>query len=220
MVDGEAHDGRDIRAVAFDLHGVLTTDPFGGIRDFERELGLEPDSLVAFFRGNEMSAKMERDEIDTRAFWYHVRDEVQARSGVEIDLREMVRRMEGGYGPTPGMADLIDELSGRYGTALVTNVGRRSGPGKGMAPLERFDVVIESALEGVRKPEPAIYTLVAERLGVAPRHIVFVDDFEENLPPAEALGMATILFRSETQCRDDLRALGVEVSPSAIEATG
>jgi putative hydrolase of the HAD superfamily len=55
-----------------------------------------------------------------------------------------------------------------------------------------FDVVVESAVEGLRKPDPRIYRLVCERLGVAPTATVFLDDLGANLKPARELGMTTI----------------------------
>jgi putative hydrolase of the HAD superfamily len=56
-----------------------------------------------------------------------------------------------------------------------------------------FDVQVVSGRVGVRKPDPAIFERAVRELGVAPERIVFVDDFEENLPPARALGMTTLL---------------------------
>jgi putative hydrolase of the HAD superfamily len=58
--------------------------------------------------------------------------------------------------------------------------------------LGEFDVVVESAVEGLRKPDPRIYELVCERLDVTPPDAVFLDDLGVNLKPARALGMTTI----------------------------
>ena len=55
-----------------------------------------------------------------------------------------------------------------------------------------FDVVVESAVEGLRKPDPAFYQLACARLGVEPRRCIFLDDIGRNLKPAHALGMRTI----------------------------
>ena len=55
-----------------------------------------------------------------------------------------------------------------------------------------FDIFIESAREGLRKPDPRIYELACQRLGVAPSEVVFLDDIGENLKPARRLGMTTI----------------------------
>ena len=55
-------------------------------------------------------------------------------------------------------------------------------------------MVVESAVEGMRKPDPRIYTLLCERLGVAPRDMVFLDDIGRNLKPAAAMGTWWLLM--------------------------
>jgi epoxide hydrolase-like predicted phosphatase len=78
---------------------------------------------------------------------------------------------------------------------------------------ELFDVVVISAEVGLHKPQPEIYRLAAERLGVEPQNCIFVDDLRENVEGAEAVGMTGVLHRDveETIARvDDL--LGVALS--------
>ena len=67
-----------------------------------------------------------------------------------------------------------------------------------------FDQVVESSIEGIRKPNPAIYTITCERLGVAPQKAVFIDDLGINLKPARALGMQTIKVLHEEQAIEAL----------------
>ena len=69
----------------------------------------------------------------------------------------------------------------------------------------RFDVFIESSVEGLRKPDPAIYALACERLGRKPAEVVFLDDIGPNLKPARAMGMETIKVDDP---REALEALG------------
>ncbi len=73
---------------------------------------------------------------------------------------------------------------------------------------EIFEVVVNSAFEGMRKPEPEIYRLTLERLGdgVAAQDCVFVDDIEVNCQTAEQLGMAAVHFRDTDQAVAELRA--------------
>ena len=79
-----------------------------------------------------------------------------------------------------------------------------------MLPVDAlFEVVVDSAFVGLRKPDPAIYRLTCERLGVAPERCVFVDDVEVNCAAAAELGMAAVLFRSSEQAIAEVReALG------------
>jgi putative hydrolase of the HAD superfamily len=67
-----------------------------------------------------------------------------------------------------------------------------------------FDLVVESSIEGIRKPDPRIYQLACERLGVAPEASVFLDDLGINLKPARALGMRTIKVVEESAAIEDL----------------
>jgi putative hydrolase of the HAD superfamily len=77
-----------------------------------------------------------------------------------------------------------------------------------MLPVDEiFEVVVDSAFVGMRKPDPAIYELTCERLGVAPAECVFIDDFAHNCEAAEALGMSAVWFRDNEQAIGELRAL-------------
>jgi epoxide hydrolase-like predicted phosphatase len=68
--------------------------------------------------------------------------------------------------------------------------------------LSAFDEVIISAEEKMAKPDPRIYRLALDRLGVAPNEAIFVDDVEQNVEAARALGITAIQFRSGPQARE------------------
>jgi epoxide hydrolase-like predicted phosphatase len=71
----------------------------------------------------------------------------------------------------------------------------------------RFDVFIESRVVGLHKPDPRIYTLACEALGVSPTRTAFLDDIGRNLKPARALGMATIKVDDPDQALRELSTL-------------
>ena len=74
-----------------------------------------------------------------------------------------------------------------------------------------FECVIESSKVGIRKPDPQIYTMACELLGIDPVEAIYLDDLGINLKPARALGMHTIKVVSEEQAIGDLsQALGIE----------
>ena len=73
--------------------------------------------------------------------------------------------------------------------------------------MSLFDLVVESSIEGIRKPNPDIYKLTCERLQVPTAHSVFLDDLGINLKPAAALGMRTIKVLNEQQAIADLEAV-------------
>jgi epoxide hydrolase-like predicted phosphatase len=110
------------------------------------------------------------------------------------------------------MIALMRELRGRgFRMALLTNNVREWEPQwRAMLPDidEIFEVVVDSAFVGMRKPEPGIYELAVERLGggLGARECVFVDDVEVNCHAAEELGMRAIHFRDSAQARAELEA--------------
>ncbi len=73
--------------------------------------------------------------------------------------------------------------------------------------MAMFDLVVESSVEGVRKPNPEIYRIACDRLGVDCTEAIFLDDLGINLKPAKALGMQTIKVVSQDQAINDLSAL-------------
>jgi putative hydrolase of the HAD superfamily len=93
-------------------------------------------------------------------------------------------------------------LHGRgYRMAILTNNVREWEPlWRSMLPIDEiFELVVDSGFEGVRKPEPAIYELTLERLGVAAEAVLFLDDLEVNCDAARALGMQAVHYRSNAQ---------------------
>ena len=95
-----------------------------------------------------------------------------------------------------------------YRTAILTNNIREWGPvWKATIPLELFDVVVDSCEVGLRKPDPAIFELTCERLGVAPGAAVFLDDSPAHVAAAEKVGLRGIVVSNPTQALDDLDAL-------------
>ena len=106
--------------------------------------------------------------------------------------------------PDEEMFDLVRAIRGRgIRTGLISNSW-------GTALYDRatlgelFDTLVISGEEGIRKPDPAIYVMGAERIGLAPSDCVFVDDLKFNLKPARELGMATV---HHTSAPETARAL-------------
>ena len=100
-----------------------------------------------------------------------------------------------------------------YRIAALTNWSAETFP----VARERFpflgwfeDIVI-SGVEGIAKPDPAMFALALQRTGFVAERTVFIDDNLPNIEGARAIGMHTVHFSSTAQCRDELRALGVRV---------
>ena len=188
----------NIRAVIFDLGGVVLPSPIQFFRDYERERGL-PDRFISevVVGGGEHGAwsRLERGELSLTEFAAAFGDECEA-AGTRVDVSDLLGAMTGEGQPYPEMVTAIRAIRepGLKTAALTNNWRREDGAGvtdsRGLYDL--FDVVIESAIEGLRKPDPEIYLLACERIGVQPSEAVFLDDLGVNLKSARALGMTTI----------------------------
>jgi epoxide hydrolase-like predicted phosphatase len=201
-----------ITAVVFDLGGVLTGPPFDGMTEYEESVSLPAGSITQYFRNDPVYHSLERGEISARDFWKSVGTRVQEAHGVRIDLRALAATTEEASHLRPDAVDLVRSLHGRFAIGLLTNNVAEAGIWREQLPHELFDTIVDSSAVGFRKPDPRIYELVVAQLGRAAAEIVFIDDFEENLPPAAALGMRVISFESVEQCRAALAALGVDTS--------
>ncbi len=183
------------RAVIFDLGGVVVGSPLHAIANYERELGIPAGAINRLVVANGASgawSRLERGELGLDEFF--PRFDAECRdAGHSISARAMMERIARAAQPRPQMLAAIRQLRDRgLRTSALTNNWRGDGGGEPdwLGPL--FDVVVESAVEGLRKPDPRIYALALERLEVAAHEAVFLDDIGRNLKPARALGMHTI----------------------------
>jgi epoxide hydrolase-like predicted phosphatase len=194
-----------LRAVAFDLGGVLTPPVFGPLDELSDSLGLPEGTLRAFFRGDEVFAGVERGEVSFRDFLKSVGTRVQDRHGLRVDLRAVAAAVEAPGRLDPAMVAFVRHLHGEgLRLGLLTNNTKEAVFWREELPRECFDVVVDSSEVGLRKPDPRIYELLLERLGLPAGQLLYVDDFEENLPPAADLGMQTWHFDGLEKLREHL----------------
>lgn len=205
---------RKLTAVAFDLSGVLTTPPFAGLHLYEDAVGLPREALVQYFRG-ELAAQVELGVLSGRQFWEVVTANVERDQGIRINEQVAIATAEAEWAFNPEAIQLLHDLEGHYALALVTNNAAEATHWRDQLDTTLFDVLIDSSAVGLRKPDPRIYRLLLERLDRPAAEVVFVDDNVENLLPAAALGIQTILFQSVDQVRRALAELGVPAGGSA-----
>jgi putative hydrolase of the HAD superfamily len=196
-----------IRALVSDFGGVLTSPLIDAFRAHQRETGLTPEEL-----GRAMAAAqerygehplfaLERGEISEEEFGKRLQQGLER----EFDLRRLrevyFERLE----PNVPMIDYMRELRGRgLRMALCTNNVREWEPlWRAKLPEldEIFEVVVDSAFVGTRKPEPRIFELTLERLGDGLRFedCLLVDDLDVNCDGATALGMRVVRFEETEQ---------------------
>jgi putative hydrolase of the HAD superfamily len=189
-----------------DFGGVLTTPLQEGFLAYQEESGVSLEELgkamgrVAEEHGDHPLFVLERGEITEAEF--RARIERHLEDGFDLArLRTLYfERLE----PNPAMIEFVRGLRGRaVRTALLTNNVREWEPlWRAKLPEidELFEVVVDSAFVGLRKPDPAILELTLERLGgVAPERCVFLDDLDVNCAAARELGMAAVRFESAEQ---------------------
>jgi putative hydrolase of the HAD superfamily len=200
------------RALISDFGGVLTSPLQAGFLAYQEESGVSLEDLgLAMARAIEEHGEhplfvLERGEISESEF--RARIEPHLEDGFDLTrLRTLYfERME----PNRPMIEFVREVHGRgLHTALLTNNVREWEPlWRAKLPEidELFEVVVDSAFVGIRKPDPAIYELTLERLGVAAEECVFVDDLERNCDTARSLGMSVVRFERAEQAIPELRS--------------
>jgi putative hydrolase of the HAD superfamily len=205
------------RAVIFDLGGVVFPSPFDVFAAYEREHGL-PDrfirGVVAASADHGAWARLERSELAFDEFAIEFSAECAAAGGT-VDAADLMREIGRGFEPRPSMVQAITAIRAHnLKVAALTNnwAASPTAGDDGKAPhaigrFADFDVVVESAVEGLRKPDPRIYELVCQRLDIEPADAVFLDDLGVNLKPARALGMTTIKVTEPGEALTELAAV-------------
>ncbi|MGH2761009.1 MAG: HAD family hydrolase [Thermoleophilaceae bacterium] len=196
-----------IRALISDFGGVLTTPLSAGFLAYQEEAGVSLEELGrAMQRATEAQGEhplfaLERGEIAEAEFAGRLAEQLDGG----FDLARLRRLYFERIDPNPPMIRYVGELRGRgLRTALLTNNVREWEP-LWRAKLPQldalFELVVDSSLVGMRKPERRIYDLTLERLGggLRPEHCLFVDDLEVNCEAARSLGMAAVRFDDAEQ---------------------
>ena len=176
---------------------MLTTNIWEAFGEFCANEGLDPEAVKDLFRSNPEAMRLlrglETGQLDEAEF--------EPPFAELLGLAEsdgLIGRLFGGLGPDEAMIGAVKSARAQgVKTGLITNSW-----GLGVyerAPVDLFDETVISGDVGLHKPQPEIYLLACERLGVEPAGCVFVDDLRENVTGAEAVGMTAILHRDSAQ---------------------
>ena len=204
-----------IRAVMFDIGGILEVIPEGGDpatrfpaldEEWNARLGLPPGHLTRCYEAIAADGAFGRCTYDEWCARF------RASSGMsQDDFDEYMVAFWNIYMGNPN-EELIAYFRGlrpRYRTAILSNsfVGAREQEEARYGFTSMVEVAIYSHEEGIRKPDPRIYALASERLGIPPGEIIFLDDLPENIDAARVGGFQAILFTSTPQAIADIEAL-------------
>jgi putative hydrolase of the HAD superfamily len=198
---------RQYTGLILDFAGVLTRNMVQVYDYFELVEGIKQYTVLRGWadpRGQDLYRRLELGEIS--------QEDWNTEFGALI-----------GVSPENLMGRLLEDLTPAYSVLRVAKDAREAGvrtavlsnslgrhPHDPYAPFrleEHFDVVVLSDEVGIRKPDPRIFQLTAEQLGVPTSACLFADDTEENLPPAAALGMGVVHAVDEREAAPELRSL-------------
>jgi putative hydrolase of the HAD superfamily len=207
-----------IRAVISDFGGVLTTPLLQAFAAMDAQNAIDRGAMgralarVAERDGAHPLFELECGRMTEADFLGRLSAALEEDLGRLVPLQSFAERYFAELRPNQEMLAFLAALrDGGLRLALLTNNVREWEPRwRAMLPVdELFEVVVDSAFVGMRKPDPAIYELTCARLGVEPAACLFVDDNEPNCAAARALGMTVVWFRDTAQAIADMRgALG------------
>jgi epoxide hydrolase-like predicted phosphatase len=206
-----------IHALIFDYGGVLmrTVDPTAR-RELERQFGLEPGQAEELVFRSPRWDDVQHGHIDSDAFWADFGE----RLGLDAEQVEAFRRgFWSGDRLDQELVDYIRHLRCQgYRTALLSNAPANMPEYlEQLGVADAFDVIVISGVEGLVKPDPEIYRRALERLDVAPREAVFIDDMRVNVEAAHRVGLHAWRFRGLVPLRVWLRELGVSFSDPDLD---
>ena len=205
----------EIKAIVSDFGGVLTTPLLAAFAAFQDDSGISPENLgkamrVGLEEGEEIPLfRLERGEISEDEFVERLEDGLESILGHRPHLHHFRQKFWGALHPNEPMIELMRELraSGLKMAMLTNNVREWEPLWRTMLPVDEiFETVVDSAFVGCRKPEPRIYELTLERIGMPAEACLFVDDLHPNIEGAEAAGMKAVHFRDNEQAIAEIRA--------------
>jgi 2-haloacid dehalogenase len=201
-----------VAGVVFDLGNVLIEwDPFPAIAagvgpvEARRFLDAEDFDFMAWNHGPDSGGTWADAEAEVERAHPHWREHALAyRSNFVASL----------VGEVPGTVDVVRDLHA-HGVPVfgLTNWSAELYPHAPatFAFLELLDDIVVSGTEGVAKPDPRVFEIVAERSGLPLDRLVFVDDNAANVEGAAAVGMDGVLFTDADTLRSELRSRGLSV---------
>jgi putative hydrolase of the HAD superfamily len=205
-----------IEAVISDFGGVLTSPLMQGFARIQADTGVPPEAFgIALARATATNGRNPLFELEVGAitedqFLATLERELEAGLGRPVALHGFGERYMGALDPNEALFSHYRALHARgLRLAMLTNNVREWEPlWRTKLPVDEiFETVVDSGFVGLRKPDPAIYALVLERLGLSAQACVFVDDIAVNIEAARRLGFAAVHFHDTDQAIAELDEL-------------
>ena len=213
-----------IRAIICDFGGVLTSPLVGSFMAFQDQTGIPAEALgTAMARIYERDGahplyELEKGHVTEHDFLATLRTELAVELGHEPELHDFKEIYFKALDPNEEMiAEMARVRDAGYRMAMLTNNVREWEPlWRAMLPVDEiFELVVDSAFVGMRKPEPEIYHLTLDRIrkhdpaelgDLEFSECLFIDDFEVNCAAARELGIHAVRFASNEQALAEIRA--------------
>lgn len=204
-----------IEAVISDFGGVLTSPLLDSFAAFQDSSGISLEALgaamlaVAGREGANPLFELETGRMSEAHFLHSLSAELTSALGRDVELHGFGERYFAHLHPNERMIDYMRELRGRdYRLAICTNNVREwESRWRAKLPVDEiFDIVVDSAFVGTRKPEREIYEITLARLDVDASAALFVDDIELNCQAARDAGMTAVWFRDTEQAIAEIEA--------------
>jgi putative hydrolase of the HAD superfamily len=210
-----------VDAIISDFGGVLTSPLLGSFQAFSESSGVSLPELgqamvaIGVQSGVNPLFELETGRLSEAEFLGALATQLSKQLERTIELDGFGERYFANLKPNGRLIDYMRELRGRgYQLAICTNNVREwDRLWRAMLPVDDiFDVVVDSAFVGVRKPESRIYELTLERLGVRAGAALLIDDIEINCEAARKLGMRAVWFRETEQAIEETEAALLEAA--------
>jgi putative hydrolase of the HAD superfamily len=207
---------RQITTVISDFGGVLTTPLVQSFAAVQDQTGIPMEQLgkamekIAEKEGKHPLYELEKGGVSELDFLAKLCDALEPELGHRPEMHRFREIYFDALHPNEPMIELMRELKadGRRMAMLTNNVREWEPLWRAMLPVDEiFELVVDSAFVGCRKPESEIYELTLERLGgVAPERCLFIDDADVNCEAAAKLGMAAVHYKQNDQAIPEIRA--------------
>jgi putative hydrolase of the HAD superfamily len=206
----------EIRAVISDFGGVLTSPLAGSFAAVQDRHGISLEALgkalhaIAERAGENPLFVLERGEMTEKSFLAELGGQLAADLGRKVEMHGFGAGVMEHLHPNEPMIDFMRGLRDRgLRAAILTNNVREWEPlWRRMLPVDEiFELVVDSAFVGMRKPDPRIYELTLDRLGLPAEACLFVDDIDVNVHAARELGIHAVHFQTTEQAIAELEEL-------------
>ncbi len=203
-----------ITTVISDFGGVLTTPLVQSFMAVQDRTGIESAALgraiaqITERDGRNPLFELECGRITEVSFLASIAAELEAELGHVPEMHRFSELYFEALHPNPPMIELMEELrDGGYRMGLLTNNVREWEPRwRSMLPVDEiFGEIVDSAFVDCRKPDPRIYEITFERMGVEAGECIFIDDIEVNITAARELGMTAVHFQDNDQAIPEIR---------------